>query len=110
VAHPDPRRAGGSTFAGQRIDAVLGRGGIGVVFLATDLVLGRRALFERECRLAAAIDHPHAVQIFHAGEEAGLLYLTMRYVDGPDLSRLSATTDAPNPRGRWRCLTRLPAR
>jgi DNA-binding NarL/FixJ family response regulator len=105
VAHPDPRRAVGSTFAGHRIDSVLGRGGMGVVFRATDLVLDRavalkliapaaggdpvfRARFERECRLAAAIDHPHAVQIFHAGEEDGLLYLTMRYVDGPDLSRL----------------------
>ena len=51
--------------------------------LAPDPVF--RARFERECRLAAAIDHPHAVEIFHAGEEDGLLYVTMRYVDGTDL-------------------------
>ena len=95
----------GSTFAGHRVDAVAGRGGMGVVFRATDLALDRpvalkliapslatdpvfRARFERECRLAAAIDHPHAVEVFHAGQERGLLYVTMRYVDGTDLREL----------------------
>jgi DNA-binding NarL/FixJ family response regulator len=95
----------GSTFAGHRIDAVAGRGGMGVVFRATDLILDRpvalkliapkfaqdpvfRARFERECRLAAVIDHPHAVEVFHAGEEGGLLYVTMRYVEGTDLRAL----------------------
>ena len=95
----------GSTFAGHRIDAVAGRGGMGVVYRATDLTLDRpvalkvlapalardpvfRARFERECRLAAALDHPHIVPIFHAGTERGALYLTMRFIEGTDLRAL----------------------
>ena len=95
----------GSTFAGHRIDAVAGRGGMGIVYRATDLTLGRsvalklltpslardrvfRARFERECRLAAALDHPNVLPIFHAGVEGGALYLTMRYVEGTDLRAL----------------------
>jgi serine/threonine protein kinase len=91
--------------AGYRIESFVGQGGMGLVFRATDLTLDRmmvlkliapeaagkpvfRARFERECRPAAAVDHPQVVQIYHAGEEDGLLYLTMRYVDGTDLLRL----------------------
>jgi DNA-binding NarL/FixJ family response regulator len=104
-AHNDPMLAVGEEFAGHRIDALVGRGGMGLVFRATDLILHRtvalkviapevaenptyRARFERECRLAATLDHPHVVQIFQAGEESGLLYLSMRYVDGVDLRGL----------------------
>ena len=87
---------------------------MGLVFRATDLTLGRtvalkviapdaagnpvfRARFERECQVAAAIDHPHVVQIFHAGQDEGLLYLTMRYVDGTDLRRLLRTESRLDP-------------
>lgn len=120
----DPDRALGTTFAGHRIDALLGRGGMGVVFQATDLVLDRtvalkliapqamadpalRARFERECRLAAAIDHPNAVQIFHAGEENGVLYLTMRYVDGLDLDALLQDEGSFEPRRALALLTQV---
>jgi DNA-binding NarL/FixJ family response regulator len=99
---PPGELAIGSTFAGYRVEGVAGRGGMGVVYRATDLTLDRpvalkliapsfamdpmfRARFERECRLAAAIDHPHAVELFHAGEQDGLLYVTMRYIEGTDL-------------------------
>jgi serine/threonine protein kinase len=105
LARDDPRLAVGSDFAGHRIDAFVARGGMGLVFRATDHALERtvalkviapevadapvfRARFERECRLAAALDHPHVVEVFHAGQEHGLLYLTMRYVDGTDLRKL----------------------
>jgi DNA-binding NarL/FixJ family response regulator len=105
LTHGDAHLAVGSDFAGHRIDAVVARGGQGVVFRATDRTLHRpvalkviapelagnptfRARFQRESQLAAAIDHPHVVQVFHAGEEEGLLYVTMRYVDGTDLGRM----------------------
>ena len=103
----DEELAVGSTFAGHRIDSVAGRGGMGVVYRATDITLDRpvalkllspslardrvfRARFERECRLAASLDHPNVVQIFHAGAERGALYLTMRYIEGTDLRALLA--------------------
>ena len=105
LSHGEPNLAVGTDFAGHRVDAFIGQGGMGLVFRATDLALGRtvalkviapdaagnpvfRARFERECRVAAAIDHPHVVGIYHAGQDEGMLYLTMRYVDGIDLRRL----------------------
>jgi len=56
-----------------------------------------RARFEHECRAAASIDHPNAVEVFHAGEEAGVLYVTMRYVDGTDLGALLAGGEPLDP-------------
>src|SRR5918996_3720999 len=92
----------GAEFAGCRIEAVAGRGGMGVVYRATELSLGRpvalkllaperagdrsfRERFQRESRMAAAIDHPNVIPVYAAGEEAGRLYLVMRYVAGTDL-------------------------
>jgi serine/threonine-protein kinase len=94
-----------STFAGCRIEAVAGRGGMGVVYRATQLGLDRavalklvaperaadasfRARFEREVRVAAAIEHPNVIPVYGAGEEDGRLYLLMRWVPGTDLQAL----------------------
>jgi serine/threonine protein kinase len=105
----------GSTFAGYRIESLIGRGGMGVVFKATDLSLDRpvalkliapelaederfRDRFLKEPRLAASLDHPNVVPIYEAGEHDGQLYLAMRYVEGSDLGSVlgSEGTLAPD--------------
>ena len=97
----------GREFAGHRIEDVAGRGGMGVVYRATHLALGRvvalkviageyaddpdfRERFQRESRTAAALDQPHVLPIYHAGEEDGQLFITMRYVEETDLRELIA--------------------
>ena len=99
----DPRI--GTELAGYRIEALLGRGGMSVVYRAKDLALERpvalkvlapelaederfRERFLRESKLAASIDHTNVIPIYEAGETDGLLYIAMRYVEGTDLSRL----------------------
>ncbi|HEY7453263.1 MAG TPA: serine/threonine-protein kinase [Thermoleophilaceae bacterium] len=97
--------APGALFGGYRIEAEAGRGGMGVVYRATDLSLGRpvalkliapelaedpafRERFLREPRLAASLDHPSVVPIYEAGERGGQLYLAMRWVEGNDLRQM----------------------
>ena len=67
-----------------------------------------RRRFTHESRVAAAIDHPHIVPIFEAGETDGILYIAMRYVAGPDLrgvldrdGPLPVETALPDRRSRW---------
>ena len=95
----------GTVFAGHRIETVAGRGGMGVVYRATQLALDRtvalkviaaglledqtvRARFVRESKIAASIDHPNVIPIYYAGEEDGIAYIAMRYVAGDDIRSL----------------------
>ena len=92
----------GSEIAAYRIERFVGRGGMGVVYQAEDMRLGRRVAlkllsadlaeddrfrdrFVHESRSAASLEHPHIVPIYAAGEADGQLYVAMRYVDGTDL-------------------------
>ena len=93
----------GRVVAGYRIEERIGRGGMGLVYRAEHLNLRRRAAikiiapelaeasgfrerFNREARIAAALQHPNIVTVYDAGEESGLLYLAMQYIEGSDLS------------------------
>jgi Protein kinase domain len=97
----------GDPLGGYRIEAVIGAGGMGVVYRATDMRLGRpvalkvivparsrderfRSRFLRESQLAASLDHSHIVPVYEAGESDARLYLAMRYVEGTDLRTLLA--------------------
>jgi hypothetical protein len=92
-------------FAGYRIDGVLDRGGMGVVYTATDVDLDRSialkiiapehvgdptavARFKAEARLAASLEHPNIVPVYRGGEHDGVLYLAMRLVEGTNLRRV----------------------
>ena len=104
----------GAHIAGCRIETVAGRGGMGIVYRATQISLGRpvalkliapehaadsdfRERFQRESRMAAAIDHPNVIPVYEAGEEDGRLYLVMRWVAGTDLHKLIRDTGRLEP-------------
>jgi hypothetical protein len=97
-----PRLEPGSVFAGYRIEGLIARGGMGVVYRAKDLELDRPvalkiiapeytqdetavARFKAEARVAASLEHPNIVPIHRGGEFEGVLYLAMRLVPGTNL-------------------------
>jgi serine/threonine-protein kinase len=97
----------GTQVGRYRIDARIARGGMGVLYRAEHTGLARvaalkviapelakdrdyRLRFEREARTAAAIEHPNVVPVWDFAEDRGLLYIAMRFVDGPDLGDIVA--------------------
>jgi serine/threonine protein kinase len=100
---PDPRL--GTVVAGYRVDSRIGRGGMGVVYLAEHQTLRRQAAlkiiapelaespdfrerFLREARVAAGLTHPNIVTVYDAGEVDATLYIAMQYVPGQDLAQI----------------------
>jgi serine/threonine-protein kinase len=101
------------------VDRLIGRGGMGEVYLARHRHLERevalkvlqpeladneafRERFIRESRSAAALHHPNIVTVYDAGEIDGLLYIAMQYIDGPDLAAV-LHRDGPLP--AFRCMS-----
>jgi len=106
-AHGWTELGDGDEFAGYRIERRVGRGGMGILYLAVEPGLERRVAlkliapeaaaeevfakrFAEESRIAASIEHPNVVPIYAAGEEDGIPFIAMRYVAGSDLGRCLA--------------------
>jgi CHASE2 domain-containing sensor protein/tRNA A-37 threonylcarbamoyl transferase component Bud32 len=126
VLHPSgpPSLEPTAIIAGYRIEATIGRGGMGVVYRATQLALKRsvaikliaterahdpafRARFEQESKLAASIEHPNVIPVYEAGEDDGLLFITMRLVEGADLARVLERGGALDPARTIRLIGQL---
>jgi hypothetical protein len=104
----------GSVLGGYRIDEMISRGGMGMVYRATHIALNRvyalkvlapelasdeqfRQRFGREMRIAASLHHPHVVGIHYAGEHDGALYFVMDFVAGTDLREVIRKSGALEP-------------
>lgn len=94
----------GETVGRYQVRRLLGRGGMGSVYLARDVVLGRSVAlkivgpskgsfpterFLHEARAIAKLNHPHVVQLYDFGEYRGGLYLALEYVEGDTLRERS---------------------
>jgi serine/threonine protein kinase len=106
----------GARIAGYLLEEQIGQGGMAVVFRAHDERLDRtvalkilapalaadeafRQRFIRESRAAAAVDDPHIIPVFEAGESGGVLFIAMRFVRGGDVRSMLGQF-GPLPPGR----------
>ena len=104
----------GSRLGGYRLEALVGTGGMAVVFRARDEALDRlvalkllapalasdeefRVRFIAESRAAAAVDDPFIIPVYEAGEAGGMLFIAMRFVQGGDLRQLLDRAGALEP-------------
>jgi len=111
-------------IAGYRIEEVIGRGGMGVVYRANQLSLERpvavkliaaeqaedpvfRERFKSESRIAASIEHANVIPVYDAGEDDGLLFIAMRFVHGCDLGDLLARVGALTPERATRLIAQV---
>ncbi len=102
----------GTVLGGCRVEKLIGRGGMGEVYLAEHLVLQKRVAiktaraslqsrerdrerFLKEARLAAKVDHPNVITIHDAGDLNGTLYIVMQFVEGQDLAQVLKATPTP---------------
>lgn len=116
----------GALVAGYRLEERIGRGGMAVVFKAVDQRLGRpvalkilspgltadnafRLRFINESRAAAAVEHPHIIPVYEAGEAAGMLFIAMRYVPGGDARSLLRRIGPLSPDRAWGITTQVAA-
>jgi serine/threonine protein kinase len=114
----------GDEFAGYSIERRLGRGGMGVLYLAIEPGLERRVAlkliapeaaadevfarrFAEESKVAASIEHPNVVPIYAAGKEDGIPFIAMRYVSGSDLGRRLALEGRLEPAAAVALITQI---
>jgi pSer/pThr/pTyr-binding forkhead associated (FHA) protein/tRNA A-37 threonylcarbamoyl transferase component Bud32 len=126
AAPPPDALPAGTVIAGCRIEEVIGHGDMGVVYQAEELALQRhvalklirpehteeqryRDRFRRESMVAASIDHPNVIPILEAGDEDGMLFISMRLVEGTDLRELIAAEGPLDPQRAARIVSQVGA-
>jgi serine/threonine-protein kinase len=114
VSGPEQSLTVGAIVGSYRTGALIGRGGMGAVYLAEHVQLRRKVAlkvlpqglardpafrdrFIRESQLAASIDHPNIIPVHDAGDASGVLYIAMRYVEGSDLSSVLSQDERLSP-------------